>query len=276
MIVDSRKAVKKLFLPVILLIAAGWMNCSTEENYAFPVQSCEWGLHFEKDSSMPIPNMSDDILNPFNAHFHGNTEEKVLYITFDAGYENGYTATILDALKKHNAPAAFFLVGPYIEDNPLLVQRMVEEGHTVGNHSYNHPDMTSKSKEEFLQQLDKTAVAFKAITGKDMPGFYRPPEGKFTTENLKWAQEAGYTTVLWSSAYVDWNNDNQPSHQYAFEKIARRTFDGAIFLLHSTSQTNAEILDKQLSIWEQAGYRFGDISELNQSTERSVYDNTSE
>ena len=229
-------------------------NQSSQETAAQPVQSCEWGLHFEQDNTLPIPNMSDDILNPLGAYFHGNTDEKVIYITFDAGYENGHTEKILDALKKHNAPAAFFLVGPYIKDNPLLVDRMVKE---------------------FLYQLNKTAEVFKTATGTDMPKFYRPPEGKFTTENLKWAQEAGYTTVLWSSAYVDWNNDSQPSHSYAFEKIARRTFDGAVFLLHSTSQTNAEILDEQLAKWTQAGYRFGDITELaNQERDKANNDST--
>lgn len=262
MVIDLRNILAKFAVLTVVFILAGRLNQPLQEANAQPVQSCEWGLHFEKDGSMPIPNMSDDILNPLGAYFHGNTDEKVLYITFDAGYENGCTAPILDALKKHSAPAAFFLVGPYIEENPLLVERMVAEGHTVGNHSYNHPDMITKTKEEFLQQLEKTATVYKNIMGTEMPKFYRPPEGKFTTENLKWAQEAGYTTVLWSSAYVDWNNNSQPSHDYAFEKIAQRTFDGAVFLLHSTSKTNAEILDRQLTLWENAGYRFGDISEL--------------
>lgn len=270
MLFDFHKIPIKTFVFIIVLMRAGITGTTAQETNALPVQSCEWGLHFEQDNTLPIPNMSDDVLNPLGAYFHGKTDEKVIYITFDAGYENGHTAPILDALKKHNAPAAFFLVGPYIEDNPLLVERMLSEGHTVGNHSYDHPDMTGKTKADFLRQLDKTARAFKAVTGTDMPKFYRPPEGKFTTENLKWAQEAGYTTVLWSSAYVDWNNNSQPSHNYAFEKIARRTFDGAIFLLHSTSKTNAEILDAQLTKWQQAGYRFGNIGELARSQERTM------
>lgn len=243
----------------VAMSAAGYSYTDVQ---AQPVQTYEWGLHFEKENTMPIPNLSDDVLNKYNAYFHGDTNEKVIYITFDAGYENGNTAPILDALKKHNAPAAFFLVGPYIESNPELVQRMVDEGHIVGNHSYNHPDMTTKSKEDFMAQLDKTAAAYKKVTGEDMPMFYRPPEGKFTETNLQWAQQADYTTVLWSSAYVDWNTDNQPSHSYAFEKIAQRTFDGAIFLLHSTSSTNAEILDQQLTKWEQEGYSFAPITQL--------------
>ena len=258
------KMIARSVMGLLLVVRAGMIMTPVPPapDTAMPVQTVEWGLHFEQDGTMPIPNLSDEQLNPYNAYFHGNTEEKTIYITFDAGYENGCTRPILDALKKHNAPAAFFLVGPYIKENPDLVKRMVAEGHTVGNHSYNHPDMTTKSYEDFMQQLDKTAAAYKEVTGADMPKFYRPPEGKFTTENLQWAQQAGYTTVLWSSAYVDWNTDSQPDHRYAYEKIARRTFDGAIFLLHSTSKTNAEILDRQLTKWEQQGYTFGDIRNL--------------
>lgn len=234
------------------------------------VQSYEWGLHFEKEGQAPIPNLSDDKLNPYNAYYHGNLNQPVLYITFDAGYENGYTEQILDALKKHNVTATFFVVGPYIKENPDLVKRMVADGHTVGNHSYSHPNMTTKSKEQFLRELEKTQNEFKKVIGEDMPLFYRPPEGKFSTENLQWAKDAGYTTILWSSAYVDWNTDSQPSHEYAYEKIAQRTFNGAIFLLHSTSATNAEILDQQLTRWEQAGYTFGDIRMLGDNYESAV------
>ena len=263
-VVDKKRTygVMGVFVTVIMLSVATLIASSYAAIQVRPVQAYEWGLHFEKENTLPIPNLSDEVLNKYNAYFHGNTQEKVIYITFDAGYENGNTAPILDALKKHNAPAAFFLVGPYIESNPELVQRMVAEGHVVGNHSYNHPDMTTKNKEEFISQLDKTAAAYKKVTGQDIPLYYRPPEGKFTETNLQWAQQLGYTTVLWSSAYVDWNNDNQPSHDYAFEKIAQRTFDGAIFLLHSTSKTNREILDQQLTKWEQAGYSFAPITGL--------------
>ena len=234
----------------------------TKRNDILPVSICQWGLHFEKENAAPVPNLEDSELNPHGAYYHGNLNKKVIYITFDAGYENGNTEPILDALKKHNAPAAFFVVGPYIEHNPEIVKRMVEEGHVVGNHTYNHPDMTKKNQQEFMEQLVKTSNRYKNIIGADMPLFYRPPEGKFSTENLEWAKQAGYTTVLWSSAYVDWNADDQPSHEYAFEKIKQRTFDGAIFLLHSTSKTNAEILDSQLTKWEEMGYSFGDIRSL--------------
>lgn len=232
------------------------------------VQSCEWGLHFEQDNSLPVPNMTDEQLAPYNTYFHGDLNKKELYITFDAGYDNGYTRQILDTLKKHGVKAAFFVVGPFIEENPDLVKRMVDEGHIVGNHSYSHPDMRDKSQREFLRELARTEEAFRQVTGRQMPKFYRPPQGKFSLENLKWASRAGYTTVLWSSAYVDWNTDDQPSQDYAFKKIGQRTFDGAVFLLHSTSATNARILDRQLTKWEARGYEFKNVDSLAQSNGR--------
>lgn len=272
-LIVGKKLVYSIAVSVAVLCVSVAVVCVGREYQLVntqPVQSYEWGLHFEKENTMPIPNLSDQVLNKYNAYFHGDTNKKTIYITFDAGYENGNTEPILDALKKHNVPGAFFLVGPYIENNPELVKRMVAEGHIVGNHSYNHPDMTTKTKEEFLNQLEKTAVAYQKVTGQQMPMFYRPPEGKFTEDNLLWAQQAGYTTVLWSSAYVDWNNNSQPSQQYAFEKIEQRTFDGAIFLLHSTSSTNAEILDQQLTRWEQQGYTFAPITDLVQTNIEGV------
>lgn len=242
-------------------VALGRVGRQAAEN-SIAVQSYEWGLHFEQDARMPVPNRPDSEINQYRAYFHGPRDKKIIYLTFDAGYENGYTRQILDVLKKHNVPAAFFLVGPYIKEHRELVKRMAAEGHTVGNHSYNHPDMRTKSKSDFLKELSDTRRVYKEVTGQDMQKFYRPPEGKFTTENLKWRSEAGYVTVLWGSAYVDWNVDDQPSDEYAFGKIASRTFDGTVFLLHSTSQTNARILDRQLTKWENEGYTFGDIRQL--------------
>ena len=265
MYICIRKSFSRSLIALALAVCLGsGIIFSRMSGTAQPVAGYEWGLHFEKPASPPVPNLSDSRLNPLNTYYHGNPNIKKLYITFDAGYENGYTPAILDALKKHNATAVFFLVGPYIEDNPDLVKRMIAEGHTVGNHSYSHPDMTNKSRARFEEELNKTRQAFRAVTGEDMPLYYRPPEGKFSEENLQWASDMGYTTLLWSSAYVDWNNDSQPDKEYAFEKIKQRTFPGAVFLLHSTSATNAQILDRQLTAWEQEGYSFGKISDLTE------------
>ncbi len=230
----------------------------------------EWGLSFQEENQPPVPNLSAEELAPYNAHYYAPEAGKRLYLTFDAGYENGNTAAILDALKKHNAPGAFFVVGPYIRDYPDLVKRMVEEGHIVGNHSWHHPNMTQKSQEEFAQELALVEDQFRETVGKEMEKFYRPPEGKFSDDNLQWAKDLGYCTVFWSLAYVDWNTENQPTAEQAFSKLIPRTHDGAVVLLHSTSSTNAAILDELLTRWEEMGYTFGSLRELDTAGEEGA------
>ena len=203
------------------------------------------------------------MLSKFDAAYLGNTQEKVLYLTFDAGYENGCTAQILDALKAQDVKAAFFLVGNYMEKNPDLVKRMVEEGHIVANHTMHHPDMSKiQDKAAFERELHDLEDLFREITGKELPKYYRPPQGTYSQKNLELAKELGYKTVFWSLAYVDWRNDAQPTREQAFEKLIPRTHDGAVVLLHSTSQTNAQILPELLSKWKALGYRFDTIDKL--------------
>ena len=190
-------------------------------------------------------------------------EEKVLYLTFDAGYENGHTAHILDVLKAHKVPAAFFVVGSFVEQNPELVRRMTEEGHIVGNHTFHHPDMSKiADKDAFTAELRELEQAYRTATGMELPKYYRPPQGIYSEDNLRMAKELGYRTVFWSLAYVDWYRDDQPTREQAFAKLLPRTHNGAVVLLHSTSATNAEILDELLTRWEEMGYRFGTLEEL--------------
>lgn len=225
-----------------------------------------WGLSFQQEGMPPVANASADYLSRFNAYYVGDTEEKRLYLTFDAGFENGCTPAILDALKKHQAPAAFFVVGNYISTSPDLVRRMVEEGHIVANHTYHHPDMSQiASKEAFSQELASLEDLFYETTGQTMAKFYRPPQGKYSESNLQMAKDLGYHTFFWSLAYVDWLQDQQPTREEAFKKLTGRIHPGAVVLLHSTSQTNAEILDELLTRYEQMGYTFGSLDELIQS-----------
>ena len=154
-------------------------------------------------------------------------------------------------------------MGHFLETAPDLVKRMVEEGHTVGNHTYHHPDMSSISNlASFQKEVDDTAALYQEITGQEMTKYYRPPQGKYSTENLKMAKELGYHTFFWSLAYVDWNVDSQPTKELAFDKLLPRIHPGAIVLLHSTSKTNGEIMDELLTKWEEMGYRFAPLSEL--------------
>ena len=222
-----------------------------------------WGLSFRQEGSPPIGSAGVDQLRQFDTVYLGDTSEKVIYLTFDAGYENGCTVKILDVLQKHQVKAAFFLVGNYIEKNEDLVRRMVKEGHIVGNHTMHHYDMSKLSdKAAFSKELTDLEEMYKTTTGMDMPKYYRPPQGIYSEENLRMAKELGYKTVFWSLAYVDWNNDAQPSREQAFSKLLPRIHNGAVVLLHSTSRTNAEILDELLTKWKEMGYHFASIEEL--------------
>ena len=227
------------------------------------LETGSWGLSFRTEGEAPIGNAGIAQLAAYDAAYLGDASDKVIYLTFDAGYENGATAQILDVLKKHQVPAAFFLVGNYIEKNGDLVRRMADEGHTVGNHTMHHYDMSKISdRTAFEKELTDLEALYTEVTGKTMPKYYRPPQGIYSEENLKMAQELGYKTVFWSLAYVDWNNDAQPTAEEAFSKLIPRIHNGAVVLLHSTSRTNAEILDELLTRWKELGYRFGTMEEL--------------
>lgn len=233
---------------------------------AVPASTDNWGLSFQTEGASPVGNASAADLAKYNAYYLGDTSKKVIYLTFDCGYENGYTGQILDVLKKHQAPAAFFVVGNMIQTAPDLVRRMAEEGHIVGNHTFHHPDMSAISDQaSFKKELDDLAALYQETTGQELPKFYRPPQGKYNTENLKQAQALGYRTIFWSLAYVDWYVDDQPTQEQAYAKLLPRIHDGAIVLLHSTSKTNAEILDDLLTRWEGMGYTFASLEDLPKS-----------
>lgn len=259
-----------VLLAAVLLLGAGVyaLTGSGREAAEASAAVTDWGLSFQQEGAPPVANATSDYLKNYRALYVGDPEKKEIYITFDAGFENGNTAQILDALKKHNVKATFFLVGNYLETQPELVKRMVQEGHTVGNHTYSHPDMSKISDtESFCAELQKNEALFEAITGQAMSKLYRPPQGKFCESNLQMACDLGYSTVFWSLAYVDWYVDDQPTKEQAFEKLLPRIHPGAVVLLHSTSSTNAQILDELLTEWENMGYTFGDLEAVCASME---------
>lgn len=225
--------------------------------------SNSWGLSFQEEGKRPVGNASMEELAPYDAYFAKDTQEKKIYLTFDCGYENGNTPLILDALQKHNAKATFFVVGNFIKDNPDLVKEMIAEGHTVGNHTLTHPDMSGiSSMEAFKKQLEGVENLYKEATGESMTKFYRPPQGIYSTANLSMAKELGYKTFFWSLAYVDWYQDKQPTREEAFDKLLTRIHPGAIVLLHNTSSTNGQILDELLTKWKEMGYTFGTLNDF--------------
>ena len=254
---------KKRDLLILLIAVVIALAVSVSVFASSALSTGSWGLSFRQEGAPPIGNAGKDQLRQYQAAYIGNTSEKVLYLTFDAGYENGCTAKILDTLKEKQVPAAFFLVGNYIRQSPDLVRRMVAEGHTVGNHTMHHYDMSRLSdKAAFSKELTDLEALYKETVGQELPKYYRPPQGIYSEENLKMAQELGYKTLFWSLAYVDWNNDSQPTKEAAFAKLLPRTHNGAVVLLHSTSKTNAEILGELIDKWKEAGYRFGTLEEL--------------
>ena len=192
-----------------------------------------------------------------------NSEEKVIYLTFDAGYENGNVSKILDVLKEENVSAAFFVLDNLILRNKDLIIRMADEGHLVCNHTSKHLDVTKcKSIDEFRSELNSLEKNYEMATGRQMPKYFRPPEGKFSQKSMEYASQLGYKTIFWSFAYADWDNSSQMSHSDAKEKIMANIHNGEIMLLHPTSATNAAILGDIIRELKSQGYRFGTLDEL--------------
>ena len=254
---------QKRDLVILVLAIAAAVAVAVSVFAGSRLETGSWGLSFREEGAPPIGNAGKDQLKTYDAAYIGDPGEKKLYLTFDAGYENGCTEKILDILKQQQVPAAFFLVGNYLEKNADLVRRMVEEGHIVGNHTMHHYDMSKLTTQEaFSKELQDLEDLYRKTTGQEMRKFYRPPQGIYSEENLKMAKELGYQTVFWSLAYVDWNKDAQPTAEQAFSKLLPRIHNGAVVLLHSTSATNAQIMDELLTKWESMGYRFGTLEEL--------------
>ena len=253
---------KRIMLPLVGVVAVTVLLAALLHGTK-TLATGAWGLSFRQEGQPPAGPAGQTQLDQYDAVYLGDTNRPVLYLTFDAGYENGNTEKILDVLKAHRIPAAFFLVGNYMERNPELVRRMAAEGHIVGNHTMHHPDMSKLSDPAaFAKELQDLENLYQQITGEELKKYYRPPQGIYSEENLNMAKNLGYKTVFWSLAYVDWNNDAQPSEEEAFSKLLPRTHNGAVVLLHSTSRTNGEILDRLLTRWEEMGYSFGSLDQL--------------
>lgn len=263
MININKKYIKYIFILLFIIILVILFFSLKNKLKTVDIIKDEWGLGNYGENVQPIGSADKETLQMYNSYYVGDENEKCVYLTFDSGYENGYTSKILDVLKEHNVKGAFFLVGNYLEKNPELVKRMVKEGHIVGNHTYHHKDMRGVTdKETFTKELTDLEDLYKQITGKNLKKYYRPPEGKFNEENLKMANELGYKTIFWSLAYNDWNNNAQKSSYEVFETIMPRLHNGTVFLLHSTSKTNSLILSDLISKLKQEGYTFKTLDDL--------------
>ena len=198
----------------------------------------------------------------FGAYYLGDTSQKELYLTFDEGYENGYTEKILDVLLEKDVPAAFFVTKSYIRANPELIERMIAEGHVVGNHTVRHKSSPSLSEADMIAELSGVADYFKEVTGREMPPFFRPPMGEYSERVLAIAQKAGYHTIFWSFAYEDWKQDKQPGAAAAHKRVVDGLHNGAILLLHAVSSSNTEAMGDIIDSARSMGYKFKSLYEL--------------
>ena len=235
--------------------------------FAISINAAGWYCKHEKDGKIPPCPTEFSYLAEYGGVYINKTAaekgDKVVYLTFDAGYENGNVEKILDVLGEKKVCGAFFILENLIKRNPELVRRMAKEGHTVCNHTAHHRNMSNvSSKEEFAEELEELEKCASDELGIEISKFYRPPEGEISRDSLRYASELGYTTVMWSFAYADWDNARQMSAEKAKRKIIDSVHCGEIMLLHPTSATNAEILGDVITELAGEGYRFGSLDEL--------------
>lgn len=225
---------------------------------------------FKKSVEGRLPSIDEEgfknIVTKHGALFLGDTSKKELFLTFDNGYENGYTPRILDVLKEKKVPAAFFVTGHYVKDQPELIQRMAAEGHIVGNHSWSHPDMSQLSEGNIKTELDKVKEQVGILTGQKEMKYLRPPRGIFSERVLAASKQFGYTNVFWSVAYKDWDVNAQRGSQYAYSEVVKQLHPGAIILLHSVSKDNTEALGRIVDEARRQGYEFKSLDQLTPSS----------
>ncbi|MFD1040090.1 delta-lactam-biosynthetic de-N-acetylase [Virgibacillus byunsanensis] len=221
-----------------------------------------WGFKKNDDHQIPDVGKYKEILDEYGAYYADHSGEKVVYLTFDMGYEQGYTGDILDVLKKESVPATFFVAGHYVTSQPKLINRMVDEGHIIGNHSYHHPDFTILSKAAMKKELDTLEEEVAKVSEQKELKYLRPPKGVFNERTLKWSNELGYTHIFWSLAFIDWNVDRKSGWKFAFDQLMDHIHPGAIILLHTVSSDNAEALSQLIVQLKKDGYQFKSLDHL--------------
>lgn len=253
----------KLIKPIIVVFLLFCIIGPFASAESYSNQAINWGI---KKSTGGVPAEAgkawDDLLAKHGAFYKADPSKKEIYLTFDNGYENGYTAQILDVLKKEEVPATFFVTGHYLETAPDLVKRMATEGHIVGNHSWSHPDLTKSSDEQMVEELEKVRKKAEELTGNKTMKYLRPPRGVFSDRTLAIAKQQGYTHAFWSLAYVDWNTDQQRGSQYAYDNIMKQMHPGAVILLHTVSKDNADALERVIQDVKKEGYVFKSLDDL--------------
>jgi peptidoglycan-N-acetylmuramic acid deacetylase len=245
---------------LVCVIILSFVPASAE---AVSNKAIHWGFKRSENHKPPSAGKElDQLLAKYDAFYLGNPNKKEIYLTFDNGYENGYTAKILDVLKEKKVPATFFVTGHYLDTAPDLVKRMVKEGHIVGNHSWHHPDLTQVSNEQLRKELESVRKKTEELTGQKEMMYLRPPRGIFSERTMAVARELGYYHVFWSLAFVDWQTNNQKGWKYAYDNIMKQIHPGAVLLLHTVSKDNADALAKAIDDLRKQGYTFKSLDDL--------------
>lgn len=258
-----------LLIPIIIVAVAlvfsskGKVNETRATSFsALNDKKIRFGLKRGEGNAQPIVDEeAKKILDKYEEMYIGKNDEKVIYLTFDQGYEAGYTSQILDVLKENNVKAAFFITGYYLNKETELIKRMIQEGHIIGNHTVNHPDLTNVSEEKVKEEIQKLHTAVFEKTGYEMK-YFRPPRGEFSEKSQAITKSLGYVTVMWSFAYDDWDENKQKGEEYAKEKILSNIHPGEIILLHATSKDNANVLDYCLKEIKNQGYEIKSLDEF--------------
>lgn len=238
------------------------MICLTFIMVPDSVNAYGWGYQRNTNHEVPEIGSYQQILDKYNAYYADLSGEKVIYLTFDNGYEQGYTADVLDVLKEESVPATFFVTGHYVKSEPDLIKRMVDDGHMIGNHSYHHPDFTVLTKQRMKKEVDELQEAVAEVSNQKELTYLRPPRGMFNEQTLEWANELGYIHIFWSLAFVDWDTAGQKGWKYAYDQIMEQIHPGAIVLLHTVSSDNAKALAKVIKELKEQQYEFRSLDDL--------------
>ena len=258
---------KRLFLVIFMIVFLAGCHSEKAVNSSAPVSDKALGWGFRRTENGPeFTSDQKAMMKKYGAFYLEETNDKVIYLTFDEGYENGYTGIILDTLKKKGVKAAFFVTAPYVKENPDLIKRMAREGHIIGNHTVNHPSLpTVKNEEKLEKELTELDRLIYGVCG-ETTRYLRPPKGEYSEKTLALTKNMGYTNVFWSDAYVDW--DNKVSAEVAHDTVTKRLHNGEVLLLHAVSKGNADALEKIIDTAHRLGYEFRSLDEYKISPDK--------
>jgi len=261
----NKNIIMGILAVLIFSLSMTMLNTSKTQETASGALSNEligWGIKRNNNHEQPdVGSKNKKLLDEAEGYCLGNSEKKYIYLTFDNGYEAGYTSKILDALKNNNVQATFFITAHYLNTQPELVKQMIDDGHIVGNHTVNHKSMPSLSDDQIKKEVMDLHQAIKSKFNYEMK-YVRPPKGEYSERTLSVCNSLGYKTIMWSFAYADWDENKQPDEAKAKEMIFNNLHNGEIMLLHGTSKTNANILDSVLKEIKAQGYEIKAISEF--------------